>query len=36
MGEDSIVIVKFNTGQTKSLMLKYTNLSEMQEPSEPM
>jgi len=28
MGEDSIVVVKFNTGQTKSLMLKYANLTE--------
>jgi len=27
MGEDSIVIVKFNTGQTKSLMAKYADLS---------
>jgi DNA helicase-2/ATP-dependent DNA helicase PcrA len=26
MGENSIVVVKFNTGQTKSLMLKYANL----------
>jgi len=29
MGENSIVVVKFNTGQTKSLMLKYANLSKM-------
>jgi len=29
LGEDSIVIVRFNTGQTKSLMLKYTDLSKM-------
>ncbi len=29
MGEDSIVVVKFNTGQTKSLMLKYANLSKI-------
>jgi DNA helicase-2/ATP-dependent DNA helicase PcrA len=29
MGEDSIVIVKFNTGQTKSLMLKYAPLSKI-------
>jgi DNA helicase-2/ATP-dependent DNA helicase PcrA len=27
MGEKSVVIVKFNTGQTKSLMAKYANLS---------
>jgi DNA helicase-2/ATP-dependent DNA helicase PcrA len=27
MGENSIVVVKFNSGQTKSLMLKYANLS---------
>jgi len=27
MGENSIVVVKFNTGQTKSLMVKYANLS---------
>jgi DNA helicase-2/ATP-dependent DNA helicase PcrA len=26
MGENSIVVVKFNTGQTKSLMVKYANL----------
>lgn len=29
MGTDSIVVVKFNTGHTKSLMLKYANLSKM-------
>jgi len=29
MGENSIVVVKFNTGQTKSLMLKYANLSKV-------
>ncbi|UCF00338.1 MAG: UvrD-helicase domain-containing protein [Planctomycetota bacterium] len=29
MGENSIVVVKFNTGQTKSLMLKYANLSKI-------
>ena len=28
MGENSIVVVKFNTGQTKSLMLKYADLSK--------
>ncbi len=27
MGENSIVVVKFNTGQTKTLMLKYANLT---------
>jgi len=27
MGENSIVVVKFNTGQTKSLMVKYAGLS---------
>jgi DNA helicase-2/ATP-dependent DNA helicase PcrA len=27
MGEDSIVVVHFNTGQTKSLKVKYANLS---------
>ena len=27
MGEDSIVVVHFNTGQTKSLLVKYANLS---------
>jgi len=29
MGEDSIAVVKFNTGQTKSIMLKYANLSKI-------
>ncbi|MHC4394824.1 MAG: ATP-dependent helicase [Planctomycetota bacterium] len=29
MGEDSVVIVRFNTGQTKTLMLKYANLSKI-------
>jgi len=29
MGENSIVVVDFNSGQTKSLMLKYTNLSKV-------
>ena len=28
MGEDSIIVVKFNTGQTISLMVKYTDLSK--------
>jgi ribosomal 30S subunit maturation factor RimM len=26
MGENSIVVVQFNSGQTKSLMIKYANL----------
>jgi len=26
MGEDSLIVVRFNTGQTKTLMLKYANL----------
>ena len=29
MGADSIVVVQFNTGQAKSLLLKYANLSKM-------
>jgi DNA helicase-2/ATP-dependent DNA helicase PcrA len=29
MGDDSVVVVKFNTGQTKSLMLKYANLEKV-------
>jgi len=29
MGENSIVIVKFNSGHTKSLMLKYASLSKV-------
>jgi DNA helicase-2/ATP-dependent DNA helicase PcrA len=29
MGENSVVAVKFNSGQTKSLMVKYANLSEV-------
>jgi len=29
MGEDSVVVVKFNTGQTKTLMLKYADLTKM-------
>ncbi len=29
IGENSIVVVKFNTGRTKSLMLKYTDLSKI-------
>jgi ribosomal 30S subunit maturation factor RimM len=27
MGEDSVVVVRFNTGQTKSLKVRYANLS---------
>jgi DNA helicase-2/ATP-dependent DNA helicase PcrA len=29
MGENSVVVVKFNTGQTKSLMLKYADLTKV-------
>jgi DNA helicase-2/ATP-dependent DNA helicase PcrA len=29
MGENSVIVVKFNTGQTKSLMLKYAGLTEV-------
>ncbi len=29
MGENSIVVIKFNSGQIKSLMVKYANLSEV-------
>ncbi len=29
MGENSVVVVKFNTGHTKSLLLKYANLSRV-------
>ncbi len=29
MGENSVVVVKFNSGQTKSLLLKYANLSKV-------
>ena len=29
MGANSIILVQFNTGQTKSLMLKYANLSKI-------
>ncbi len=29
MGENSVVVIKFNSGQTKSLMVKYANLSEI-------
>ena len=28
-GEDSIVVVRFNSGKTKSLMVKYANLSRV-------
>ncbi|MGA1979292.1 MAG: UvrD-helicase domain-containing protein [Sedimentisphaerales bacterium] len=29
MGEDSVVVIKFNTGQTKTLMLKYADLAKV-------
>ena len=29
MGENSVVVVKFNTGHTKSLLVKYANLSKI-------
>ena len=29
MGENSVAVVRFNTGQTKSLMLKYAGLSKI-------
>jgi DNA helicase-2/ATP-dependent DNA helicase PcrA len=29
MGENSVVVIKFNSGQTKSLMVKYANLLEL-------
>ena len=29
MGDDSVIVVRFNTGQTKTLMLKYANLLKM-------
>jgi len=32
IGEDSVVVVKFNTGQTKTLMVKYAKLLKMQKP----
>ena len=31
MGENSVVVVRFNTGQTKTLMLKYAGLSKILE-----
>jgi DNA helicase-2/ATP-dependent DNA helicase PcrA len=31
MGPNSIVLVKFNTGQTKSLMVKYANLTKVED-----
>jgi DNA helicase-2/ATP-dependent DNA helicase PcrA len=31
MGENSIVVIKFHTGQTKSLMLKYAELSKVND-----
>ncbi len=30
MGENSVVVVRFNTGQTKTLMVKYANLSKVE------
>jgi len=32
MGENSVVVVRFNTGQTKTLMVKYAKLLKMQNP----
>jgi DNA helicase-2/ATP-dependent DNA helicase PcrA len=29
MGENSVVVIKFNSGQTKTLMVKYANLTEV-------
>jgi len=29
MGANSVVVVKFNTGQTKTLVLKYANLTSI-------
>jgi ribosomal 30S subunit maturation factor RimM len=29
MGQNSVAVVKFNSGQTKSLMVKYANLSDV-------
>ena len=29
MGENRVVVVKFSAGQTKSLMIKYANLTEV-------
>ncbi len=29
MGENSVVVIKFNSGQTKSLMVKYADLSKV-------
>jgi len=31
MGVNSVVVVRFNTGQTKTLMLKYAGLSKILE-----
>jgi ribosomal 30S subunit maturation factor RimM len=31
MGENSIVVVKFNSGQTKSLMVKYADLLKIEK-----
>ncbi|MFB0524752.1 MAG: ATP-dependent helicase [Phycisphaerae bacterium] len=33
MGENSMVVIKFENGQTKSLMLKYADLSKVNPPS---
>ncbi|MHC4951184.1 MAG: hypothetical protein ACYTEU_09410, partial [Planctomycetota bacterium] len=30
LGEDSIVVVRFNTGNTKSLMVKYAKLNKLE------
>lgn len=30
MGDDSVVVVRFNSGQTKSLMLKYAKLNRLE------
>jgi DNA helicase-2/ATP-dependent DNA helicase PcrA len=36
MGENSVVVVRFNTGQTKTLMVKYAGLSKMQDNAKGM
>ena len=33
MGENSMLVIKFENGQTKSLMLKYADLSKVNPPS---
>ena len=30
LGEDSIVVVRFNSGKTKSLMVKYAKLNKLE------